>query len=265
MVGGRSGNRGRCSQSCRLRYALKAPGLPALESSRIMSTSDLAAIAVLPDLLAAGVTQHQGRGPHEGRRLRRRDDLRLPRGARRRGRRSGGLRRPAGVDRAARAELLAFLHHRPSRRSPRRRAQRRPRRPPRRARRPGERVQRVDGRGRDQAQPAGRRGRRRLPVHALGPDGAAAPRGGRRRGPHAARARARRRQGPPVPAGRGRRRRARPRPGQRARGAAADRAGHAPERGRGAARGARRDRPALERDGLGLDAGAAARRDGRPP
>jgi len=56
MVGGRSGNRGRCSQSCRLRYALKAPGLPALESSRVMSTSDLAAISVLPDLLAAGVT-----------------------------------------------------------------------------------------------------------------------------------------------------------------------------------------------------------------
>ena len=56
MVGGRSGNRGRCSQSCRLRYSLKAPGLPALESSRIMSTSDLAAIGVLPDLLAAGVT-----------------------------------------------------------------------------------------------------------------------------------------------------------------------------------------------------------------
>ena len=56
MVGGRSGNRGRCSQSCRLRYALKAPGLPALESSRIMSTSDLSAIGVLPGLLAAGVT-----------------------------------------------------------------------------------------------------------------------------------------------------------------------------------------------------------------
>jgi putative protease len=56
MVGGRSGNRGRCSQSCRLRYALKAPGLPALESSRIMSTSDLSAIGVLPALLAAGIT-----------------------------------------------------------------------------------------------------------------------------------------------------------------------------------------------------------------
>ena len=62
MVGGRSGNRGRCSQSCRLRYALKAPGLPALESSRIMSTSDLSAIGVLPGLLAAGVTSFKVEG-----------------------------------------------------------------------------------------------------------------------------------------------------------------------------------------------------------
>ncbi len=62
MVGSRSGNRGRCSQSCRLRYALKAPGLPALESSRIMSTSDLSAIGVLPDLLAAGVTSFKVEG-----------------------------------------------------------------------------------------------------------------------------------------------------------------------------------------------------------
>ena len=62
MVGGRSGNRGRCSQSCRLRYALKAPGLPALEATRIMSTSDLSAIGVLPDLLAAGVTSFKVEG-----------------------------------------------------------------------------------------------------------------------------------------------------------------------------------------------------------
>jgi U32 family peptidase len=89
MVGGRSGNRGRCSQSCRLRYsmsragddagvhgasALGAPahgasprsgakgppgatgeGAPA-EPSRVMSTSDLAAIDALPQLIAAGVT-----------------------------------------------------------------------------------------------------------------------------------------------------------------------------------------------------------------
>ena len=36
MVGGRSGNRGRCSQSCRLRYALRKDGSAPLESSRIM-------------------------------------------------------------------------------------------------------------------------------------------------------------------------------------------------------------------------------------
>jgi U32 family peptidase len=62
MVGGRSGNRGRCSQSCRLRYALRTSGSAGLESSRIMSTSDLAAISVLPDLLAAGVTSFKVEG-----------------------------------------------------------------------------------------------------------------------------------------------------------------------------------------------------------
>ena len=66
MVGGRSGNRGRCSQSCRLRYTVTragegttpaagaAAGGLAAEPSRVMSTSDLAAIAVLPQLVAAG-------------------------------------------------------------------------------------------------------------------------------------------------------------------------------------------------------------------
>ena len=74
MVGGSSGNRGRCSQACRLRYDLHrlgdkaghaAPAGPAghgaagggaTRVTRIMSTSDLAAIAVLPELLSAGVT-----------------------------------------------------------------------------------------------------------------------------------------------------------------------------------------------------------------
>ena len=62
MVGGRSGNRGRCSQSCRLRYALRRPGSAALEPSRIMSTSDLSAIGVLPELLAAGVSSFKVEG-----------------------------------------------------------------------------------------------------------------------------------------------------------------------------------------------------------
>jgi len=86
MVGGRSGNRGRCSQACRLRYdlrrlgekaghaapdAIKAPGGPAADdpadgaatrSTRVMSTSDLAAIAELPGLLSAGVTSFKIEG-----------------------------------------------------------------------------------------------------------------------------------------------------------------------------------------------------------
>ncbi|HTX71067.1 MAG TPA: U32 family peptidase [Thermoleophilia bacterium] len=62
MVGGRSGNRGRCSQSCRLRYTLRRRGSAPLEPSRIMSTSDLSAIGVLPELLGAGVTSFKIEG-----------------------------------------------------------------------------------------------------------------------------------------------------------------------------------------------------------
>jgi putative protease len=85
MVGGRSGNRGRCSQSCRLRYDLRRPGDKATrapagpaspaagrqggpaaeraaEPRRAMSTSDLAAIGVLPRLLAARVTSFKIEG-----------------------------------------------------------------------------------------------------------------------------------------------------------------------------------------------------------
>ena len=62
MVGGRSGNRGRCSQSCRLRYALHRRGSAPLEASRIMSTSDLSAVGVLPQLLAAGVISFKVEG-----------------------------------------------------------------------------------------------------------------------------------------------------------------------------------------------------------
>lgn len=62
MVGGRSGNRGRCSQSCRLRYALRRRGSQPLEPSRIMSTSDLSAVGALPDLLAAGVVSFKIEG-----------------------------------------------------------------------------------------------------------------------------------------------------------------------------------------------------------
>jgi len=63
MVGGRSGNRGRCSQSCRMRYRLslgESHGDRAL--TRVLSTSDLAAIGALPRLLSAGVTSFKIEG-----------------------------------------------------------------------------------------------------------------------------------------------------------------------------------------------------------
>jgi putative protease len=63
LASGRSGNRGRCSQACRMRYRLDAPPPgtkdadgEGAEPQRILSTSDLAAIGALPALLAAGVT-----------------------------------------------------------------------------------------------------------------------------------------------------------------------------------------------------------------
>ncbi len=71
MVGGRSGNRGRCSQSCRLRYSLSRVSSGAVSGtgpepepgpSRVMSTSDLAAIGALPRLLAAGVSSFKIEG-----------------------------------------------------------------------------------------------------------------------------------------------------------------------------------------------------------
>lgn len=61
MVGGRSGNRGRCSQACRMRYRLLV-GEAGSELSRLLSTNDLAAIAVLPQLLRAGVASFKIEG-----------------------------------------------------------------------------------------------------------------------------------------------------------------------------------------------------------
>ena len=71
MVGGRSANRGRCSQACRLRYRLlgggQAPPARARTTTepelvRALSTADLAAIAALPALIAAGVTSFKIEG-----------------------------------------------------------------------------------------------------------------------------------------------------------------------------------------------------------
>ena len=61
MASGRSGNRGRCSQACRMRYRLGEQGHGG-EVGRLLSTADLAAVSALPALLAAGVTSFKIEG-----------------------------------------------------------------------------------------------------------------------------------------------------------------------------------------------------------
>lgn len=56
MIGGRSGNRGRCAQPCRLPYeVLDANGKRVEKACEILSLKDLCTIEFLPDLLEAGI------------------------------------------------------------------------------------------------------------------------------------------------------------------------------------------------------------------
>lgn len=56
LVGGRSGNRGRCAQPCRLKYQLyQKPGRPVGAPGHLLSPKDLNAVELLPELAAAGV------------------------------------------------------------------------------------------------------------------------------------------------------------------------------------------------------------------
>ena len=54
LVGGRSGNRGKCAQSCRLPYELLEDNKK-LDSGYLLSTRDLCSLQFLPDLILAGV------------------------------------------------------------------------------------------------------------------------------------------------------------------------------------------------------------------
>lgn len=57
MLGGRSGNRGRCAQPCRLPYQLKAEGkvIGKKEEPYLLSPKDMCTIRLLPEILEAGV------------------------------------------------------------------------------------------------------------------------------------------------------------------------------------------------------------------
>ncbi|MBR5468748.1 MAG: U32 family peptidase, partial [Firmicutes bacterium] len=55
MLGGRSGNRGRCAQTCRLPFALHG-GYKKIREGHLLSTKDIAAITCLPQIIEAGVS-----------------------------------------------------------------------------------------------------------------------------------------------------------------------------------------------------------------
>lgn len=56
LIGGRSGNRGKCAQPCRLPYQImNFQNKPVTEKSYLMSPKDLASVNLLPQLIEAGV------------------------------------------------------------------------------------------------------------------------------------------------------------------------------------------------------------------
>lgn len=57
LIGGRSGNRGRCAQTCRLPFEVKRDGNPLnnKEERYVCSLKDLCTLDILPDLIEAGV------------------------------------------------------------------------------------------------------------------------------------------------------------------------------------------------------------------
>ena len=55
LIGGRSGNRGRCAQTCRMRYGLKEDGKVISKDSYLLSLKDICSIEFIPELLDAGI------------------------------------------------------------------------------------------------------------------------------------------------------------------------------------------------------------------
>lgn len=55
LIGGRSGNRGRCAQPCRMRYSLKEEGHVLDQESYLLSLKDICSLEFLPELLSVGV------------------------------------------------------------------------------------------------------------------------------------------------------------------------------------------------------------------
>ncbi len=55
LIGGRSGNRGRCAQPCRMKYTLLEADHPIQDKSYLLSLKDMCTIEFLPKLIDAGI------------------------------------------------------------------------------------------------------------------------------------------------------------------------------------------------------------------
>lgn len=55
LIGGRSGNRGRCAQTCRMKYGIKEDGKIIDKESYLLSLKDICSIEFIPELLEAGI------------------------------------------------------------------------------------------------------------------------------------------------------------------------------------------------------------------
>lgn len=55
LIGGRSGNRGRCAQTCRMKYSLMDEDKTLVKDAYLLSLKDICSIEFIPELLACGV------------------------------------------------------------------------------------------------------------------------------------------------------------------------------------------------------------------
>ncbi|MGL6173569.1 MAG: DUF3656 domain-containing U32 family peptidase [Cellulosilyticaceae bacterium] len=55
FIGGRSGNRGRCAQPCRMQYSLHEKGKPVVENLHLLSPKDICTLDLIPELIEAGI------------------------------------------------------------------------------------------------------------------------------------------------------------------------------------------------------------------
>lgn len=62
FIGGRSGNRGRCAQPCRMQYNLWKKDEKILEGLHLMSPKDICTLSILPELVEAGITSFKIEG-----------------------------------------------------------------------------------------------------------------------------------------------------------------------------------------------------------